>query len=162
MPLYFAYGSNMDVSAMAVRCPASRPLGPARLAQHRFLVNTDGYATVARDPREDVHGVLFDLALRDLPALDRYEDVARGLYTKIVQPVITPAGARKALVYIGRSSEAGKPRAGYMEGVVAAAQAAALPAKYLDMLRALCPTAMATQEPASTAPRFRAIGAAAR
>ncbi|HEY6732614.1 MAG TPA: gamma-glutamylcyclotransferase, partial [Roseiarcus sp.] len=27
MPLYFAYGSNMDVAAMARRCPRSKALG---------------------------------------------------------------------------------------------------------------------------------------
>ena len=27
MPLYFAYGANMDVAAMAQRCPNSKPLG---------------------------------------------------------------------------------------------------------------------------------------
>ena len=26
MPLYFAYGANMDVEAMARRCPRSKPL----------------------------------------------------------------------------------------------------------------------------------------
>lgn len=38
MPLYFAYGSNMDREAMRVRCPNSRALGRARLARHRFFI----------------------------------------------------------------------------------------------------------------------------
>ena len=45
MPLCFAYGSNMDRAAMAVRCPASTPLGTARLARHRFIVTREGYAS---------------------------------------------------------------------------------------------------------------------
>ena len=32
MPLYFAYGSNMDVEGMTRRCPRAKPLGRARLA----------------------------------------------------------------------------------------------------------------------------------
>jgi len=28
---------------MARRCPNSRPLGPARLPRHRFIVTRDGY-----------------------------------------------------------------------------------------------------------------------
>ena len=56
MPLYFAYGSNMDRAAMVVRCPASTSLGPARLARHRPIVTAHGYAPVVRDPRRTVWG----------------------------------------------------------------------------------------------------------
>ncbi|WP_406853886.1 gamma-glutamylcyclotransferase family protein [Alsobacter sp. KACC 23698] len=131
MPLYFAYGSNMDRAAMAQRCPGSRPVGLARLPRHRFLITVDGYASVARDPRRTVHGMLWDLALSDVPALDRYESLHTGLYAKISQPVVTQGGARRALVYVGRSARPGKPKPGYMEGVLAAARDAGLPAEYL-------------------------------
>ena len=57
MPLYFAYGANMDVAAMAKRCPSSKPLGLARLPRHRWIISADGYANVVRDPRRDVHGM---------------------------------------------------------------------------------------------------------
>ena len=76
MPLYFAYGSNMDASAMARRCPRSKALGPARLLRHRLAVMREGWLTIARDPRSAVHGVLWELALADVPALDRYEGLA--------------------------------------------------------------------------------------
>ena len=56
MPLYFAYGSNMDRAAMALRCPASKPLGLARLMRHRFFIMASGYASVARDPTRCVRG----------------------------------------------------------------------------------------------------------
>lgn len=136
MPLYFAYGSNMDAAAMQARCPASKPLGPARLVRHHFLINSDGYATVVRHPKATVHGVLYDLALADVAALDRYEGVHRGLYGKAVQPVLTANGPRKALIYIARSAVPGAPRPGYLEGVIAAAQAAGLPPAYIATLAA--------------------------
>ena len=131
MPLYFAYGSNMDRAAMAVRCPLAKPLGLARLPRHRFLITSDGYASVVRDPRRTVHGVLWDLALSDMPSLDRYESLHTGLYTKISQPVVTPGGARRALVYVGRSARKGTPKPGYLEGVLAAARDWSLPSDYL-------------------------------
>jgi len=124
----------MDHAAMAERCPASRPLGTARLPRHKILINSDGYATIVRDPRATVHGVLYDLALSDVGGLDRYEDVARGLYRKVIQPVLTAAGPRRAMVYIGRSSEPGQPRSGYLDTVVAAARAAGLPSSYISDL----------------------------
>ncbi|WP_293868426.1 gamma-glutamylcyclotransferase [uncultured Alsobacter sp.] len=131
MPLYFAYGSNMDRAAMRQRCPASRPVGVAKLPRHRFLINADGYATVARDPRGTVLGVVWDLALSDVTALDRYESIGTGLYTKINQPVVLPGGAKRALIYVGRSARPGKPRPGYLEGVLAAARDWGLPDGYL-------------------------------
>ena len=53
MPLYFAYGSNMDAAAMAARCPGSRQLGCARLARHRLVVMAEGYLSLLRDPRHE-------------------------------------------------------------------------------------------------------------
>ena len=131
MPLYFAYGLNMDPAGMARRCPKARPLGPARLPRHRFIVTRDGYASVIRDPREEVHGVLWDCTLADIRVLDKFEDVASGLYVKINQPVIVPGGAKRALIYVGRSAEAGKARPGYMETVIAGAEQFGLPAAYI-------------------------------
>jgi gamma-glutamylcyclotransferase (GGCT)/AIG2-like uncharacterized protein YtfP len=131
MPLYFAYGLNMDVAGMRDRCPRSLPLGLARLPRHRFIVTTDGYASVVRDPRESVHGVLWDCALGDIRTLDKFEDLASGLYVKISQPVIVEGGAKRALIYVGRSGEIGRPRPGYLEQVVAAGKERGLPEAYL-------------------------------
>jgi hypothetical protein len=131
MPLYFAYGLNMDPVGMAERCPRSRPLGLARLPRHRFIVTRDGYASVIRDPREEVHGVLWDCVLGDVRTLDKFEELASGLYVKISQPVIVPAGAKRALVYLGRTSESGRPKPGYMETVIASAKHWALPEAYI-------------------------------
>lgn len=134
MPLYFAYGLNMDAAGMRERCPRSTPVCLARLPRHRFIVTTDGYASVVRDPRETVHGVLWDCALADIRTLDKFEDLASGLYVKISQPVIVEGGAKRALVYIGRSGTVGKPRPGYMEQVIAAAKDQALPEAYIASL----------------------------
>ena len=49
----------------------------------------EGYASVVRDGRFTVWGVLWELALADVPALDRYEGVAGGLYVKAPQPIAT-------------------------------------------------------------------------
>lgn len=135
MPLYFAYGANMDAGAMAARCPASRPIGPGRLHRHRFIIMREGYASVVREGRHTVFGVLWELALADVPALDRYEGVAGGLYIKASQPIATPGGVKRALIYLGRSTAFGVPKPGYLDAVLAAAAAARLPGPYLRELR---------------------------
>lgn len=131
MPLYFAYGANMDAGAMASRCPGSIPIGQGRLNRHRFIIMREGYASVVRDSKATVWGVLWDLKLADMPALDRYEGVAGGLYVKAHQPVVTTGGIRRALIYLGGSAVAGTPRPGYLEAVLAAAVAARLPPAYV-------------------------------
>ncbi len=134
MPLYFAYGANMDIADMAKRAPNSRPLGPARLPRHRFIIMKEGYASVVRDPRHAVYGLLWDLTLADLRPLDKFEGVDRGLYSKIDQPVVVDGGAKRALVYVGHSAEPGRPKAGYLEGIIASARELGFPAIYLGEL----------------------------
>lgn len=139
MPLCFAYGSNMDVASMAARCPKSRPLGVAKLARHRFAIMPDGYGNVVRDPVANVPGVLWDIALADMRALDAYEQVASGLYTKVTQPVVKAAGgSARALVYMGKG-EGGRPTRAYMELVIAAARAWNLPAAHVRKLETFLP-----------------------
>lgn len=138
MPLYFAYGANMDCESMRRRCPQSRPLGRARLARHRFFIMSSGHGSVKRDTHMDVHGVLYDLALADIPALDRYEELGRGLYQKISQPVLRDGAAPvRALLYVGASAQEGVPQAAYLADLIAAAGDWDFPESYLNYLRAL-------------------------
>lgn len=120
---------------MHARCPRSTPLGRARLMRHRFALIPEGYATVAADPRAVVHGLLWDLALSDVRALDAYESTASGLYKKIIQPVFREGGASsRALVYVGRADAGSRSLPGYMENVIAAARALELPEAYIREL----------------------------
>ncbi len=143
MPLYFAYGSNMDREAMRRRCPKSRPLGRARLVRHRFFIMSSGHGSVKRDPRMDVHGVLYDLAFGDIPALDRYEEVERRLYQKITQPVLREGAAPvRALLYVGCSAQEGVARGDYLDRVIAAARDWNFPDAYLAYLLSLAGRAL--------------------
>ena len=134
MPLYFAYGSNMNADAMARRCPRSNALGLARLARHRLQVMREGWLTAVRDPRSVVHGVLWDLALADVAALDRYEGLPQGLYAKLAQPVLAERGPRQAIVYVGANAGPGVARPDYIAEVVAAARSWPLPAEAIEAL----------------------------
>jgi len=156
MPLYFAYGSNMDQAAMLQRCPASKPVGIGRLMRHRFIIFDEGYATVVRDPQRAVWGMVWDLALADVPALDRYESLSTGLYTKVIQPVVTAKGPRRAIVYVGRSAKPGMPLPGYMEGVIEAAQHAGLPDDYIRSLSVWLPKTLASA-PVPQQPKVRPL-----
>lgn len=155
MPLYFAYGANMDVAAMARRCPRSHALGVARLPRHRFAIMPNGWGNVTPDARHSVHGVLWDLALADVRALDAFEDVGRGLYRKIVLPVLKAhGGSVRALVYIGKG-EGGLPRPEYIEAILNSALHWKLPASYIAEIAKL-----SARKPVDTPPRPAPSGAA--
>jgi hypothetical protein len=150
LPLYFAYGANMDTDAMARRCPKSKPLGVARLARTRFAIMPNGWGNVVADIRRNVHGVLWDLALSDVKALDAYEDVGKGLYAKIIQPVIKAAGgSSRALVYVGKG-DGGKPRPEYIGAVITAARAWNLPPAYVAELEVFARGMDASAPPPAT------------
>lgn len=161
MPLYFAYGSNMVEADMAARCPASRALGPARLARHRFVIMDNGFASMVRDPARMVHGLLWDIALSDMRGLDACESVRSGLYAKITQTVIPASGGtRRALLYAGRSGATGKPASAYMQAIIAATRAAGAPEAYLRKLAGWLPAggpvSKSLSPPAGPNPKVRA------
>jgi len=114
---------------MARRCPRSRTVGLARLERHRLAVMREGWLTAVRDPSSAVHGVLWDLALSDVAALDRYEALPQGLYAKRTQPVVTKRAAKRAIVYFGANAGPGVPRPAYFAEVLAAAKSWPLPAE---------------------------------
>jgi cation transport regulator ChaC len=146
MTLHFAYGSNMDRAGMVRRCPGAICLGRAILEDHRFIITADGYASVQRAPGEEVHGVLWRLTPRDLSALNAYENLDSGLYSRAMMPVRADERRVSAMVYLGRARSPGKPKPGYMEAVVDAARAANLPLAYVQELLRWSPSFRGARE----------------
>ena len=72
---YFAYGSNLCVNQMARRCPGATDPRPATLADHDWLINERGVATVEPFDGSQVHGVVWQLDDHDLATLDSAEGV---------------------------------------------------------------------------------------
>ena len=114
----------MDVNAMGSRCPRSKELGFAR---HRLAVMREGWLTAVRTPSFAVHGMLWDLALSDIPALDRHESLSQGLYVKLTQAIIGERGPKRVIVYFGVNSGPGAARPAYLAEVLAAARSWPLP-----------------------------------
>ena len=133
--LHFAYGSNMDRAVMRRHAPAAEPVGVAALANHRFVISADGYASVVPARAQTVYGVLWRLTPRDRVTLDIWESVASGQYRAEALPVLVAGSRRQVLVYVARRRRAGRPKAGYMELVLAAARAWNLPADYVASLQ---------------------------
>lgn len=93
--LYFAYGSNLNVSQMGLRCPAATP--HRGLALHDWRLVFKRVADVEPAAGHRVIGGLWQVTGECLRALDRYEGVAAGLYRKVLFRL--PEG-RTAFMYL--------------------------------------------------------------
>ena len=134
---YFAYGSNMDPVDMRARCQDAVFLEVGTIETVKFAINTQGVATVVRDDQGLVHGTLWRISAADEQALDQYERVELGLYTKTTMDVrLEDGGRRAAMVYVATDERPGTPRADYMANIVAAARAHRFPPSYISELRA--------------------------
>jgi len=143
MPRYFAYGSNMSVALMRRTCRSAEPIGPARLDGWRFIIMGDGYASIVPAPGAAVHGVLWRITLRDVAALNAFENIDSGLYVRRVLPIRSGARREPALVYVSPNRSEGRPRPGYQALVVAAARAWNFPKTYVRFLARWAPAGFA-------------------
>jgi gamma-glutamylcyclotransferase (GGCT)/AIG2-like uncharacterized protein YtfP len=134
MRLYFAYGSNMDRAHMAQLCPQAEAYGVASLRSYKYVMAASGFATVVPWPGSFVHGVLWKVGPREIAALDRYEDVAGGLYRAVQLPIKHNDRLLRALIYLASGDKSGATPAGYVEKIVAAAKDWNLPAAYVEYL----------------------------
>jgi hypothetical protein len=137
--LHFAYGSNMHELVMRKHAPNAVKLGVARLDGYRFIITTDGYASIEPRARACVHGLLWRVTARDRIMLDLWENIAGGLYRAAMLPIVHAGQRRRALAYIARRRPHGEPRPGYMEAVVRAARQVELPADYIVALERWLP-----------------------
>jgi gamma-glutamylcyclotransferase (GGCT)/AIG2-like uncharacterized protein YtfP len=140
MTLHFAFGSNMSRALMQARCPRAEAIGTATLSGWRFVINPEGFGSIAPHPGERVYGVLWRLSARDLAAINAYESVDSGLYVRRHLSVRCGATQAIALVYIARRRGEGLPRPGYIPLVVEAAREWQLPEAYIHALARWAPS----------------------
>jgi phage replication-related protein YjqB (UPF0714/DUF867 family) len=131
---YFAYGSNLCAQQMARRCPGAADPRPAMLADHDWLINERGVATVEPFDGSQVHGVLWRLTDHDLATLDSAEGVPVR-YRRDRLTVHTDDGPAEAWVYIDHRVEPGPPRPGYLERIIDGARHHGLPQRWVEFLK---------------------------
>lgn len=94
--IYFAYGSNLWLHQMHLRCPSSQYIGLARLPGYKWLITTRGYANVVEsknassegeeeEDKDEVWGMVYTLSPADESQLDKNEGVPVA-YTKEYLP----------------------------------------------------------------------------
>ena len=85
---YIAYGSNLNVPQMRMRCPHATILGTATLKGWELLFKgskTGSYLTIERNEKGSVPVVIWEVAETDEKALDRYEGYPNFYYKKDIK-----------------------------------------------------------------------------
>jgi len=130
---YFAYGSNLCVRQMALRCPDAADPRPAVLSDHDWLINQRGVATIEPLSGSQVHGVLWQVSDSDLATLDGAEGVP-ARYRRDRLTVATGEGPSPAWVYIDHRVIPGPPRPGYLPRIIEGAVHHGLPQRWISFL----------------------------
>ena len=119
---YLAYGSNLNVPQMKMRCPTSRLVGKATIHGYCLLFRgskTGSYLTIEPSKRGKVPVVVWEVTPSDERALDRYEGFPRFYYKKDFEVTLdAPVGEKKveAFAYIMHEDRPlGLPTDFYME-----------------------------------------------
>lgn len=139
---YFAYGSNLLRERLLARCPGVTYAGLATLPGHRLTfdkVSKDGSGKCAFEAisgsENEVLGVLWDVPIAELDALDNAEGVGYG-YERYQVTVQQAGRERDVLTYRATDCRAGlQPYDWYLALVLAGAIQQGMPAAYIDRLR---------------------------
>ena len=117
--LYFAYGSNLNLGQMAVRCPQAGVVGKAVLEGYELAFRR-GVLTILPKEGGRVNGLLWRVNAWDELTLDRYEGYPH-LYTKELLPVQTDSGLQTVVAYVMTAPYCEKvqpPAATYLQTVL--------------------------------------------
>ena len=82
---YIAYGSNLNMRQMRIRCPSARIIGTSVLEDYELLFKgskTGSYLTVEKKPGSSVPVGVWEVTPADEKALDRYEGFPNFYYKK--------------------------------------------------------------------------------
>lgn len=98
--VYAAYGSNLNLEQMSVRCPGYKQLAKGILHDYQLVFGREGYLDVRPNPGHKVQIGLFTVTKEHIRSLDEYERYPE-LYDRFEVPVETQdQGTIQALIYV--------------------------------------------------------------
>ena len=118
--LYIAYGSNLNCPQMAWRCPGAKPVAKSWLHDYQLVFQGrpfGAHANVIPAEGKEVPVVVWEITAQHERALDRYEGVAGGYYTKEYMTIEVAGKMREALIYIMTPNPYGIPTDDYLQSI---------------------------------------------
>ena len=146
--LSFSYGSNMAVEYLRGYCPGAEPVMRATLPNARIefrRYSTDlggGISTIMPAPGKRVEGVIYRIPRAEIEALDKLEDVDKGVYVRETHLVLGIDGAWHGadLYRVATPDGPFEPAAQYVAWMIEGAREHGLPEDYIAGLQALRPS----------------------
>ncbi len=140
--LYFSFGSNMSTPQMLERCPSAERVGIGVIRQYELVFNRKGsyrpggVASIvpSENPDQNVFGVIWKISSEDLEGLDDIEDPSA--YERVTIDVQLLGGQiLPCQTYLAfPQAQHVTPDPHYLELLLDAAKAAALPPDYIDLI----------------------------
>lgn len=138
--LNLAYGSNLNIDQMAMRCPTATVYGKAYLKGYRLLFKGSGgnaYCTIEKKRGGKVPVLVWELQPEDEEALDFYEGYPRFYEKQDVKVILDTGESVMAMVYIMTDKIPNRihlnvPSPGYLQTVRAGYKTAGFDGKYID------------------------------
>ena len=121
---YIAYGSNLNIPQMRVRCPGARIIGTSVIPDYELLFKgskTGSYLTIERSAGASVPVAVWEVSAENELALDHYEGYPDFYYkTEMVLPIkgirTGKIRRRRVFVYIMHEERSlGLPSAAYVQ-----------------------------------------------
>ncbi len=118
--LYIAYGSNLNLAQMAVRCPSARIYAKGILNNWELIfrgARTNSHATIRRKKGSFIPVLVWEIQPQDETRLDIYEGYPR-YYSKQNVMIGVNGKKKKAMVYImDKRQLPGRPSPQYIHAI---------------------------------------------
>lgn len=119
--LYIAYGSNLNLSQMAVRCPSAKIYAKGMLNNWKLVYRgrkLNAHATIVRKQDSIVPVLVWKISTEDEKKLDIYEGYPHYYVKKNIMVYIN-GRKKKAMVYIMNENQLpGKPSERYIQTIL--------------------------------------------
>jgi hypothetical protein len=119
--LYIAYGSNLNLEQMAIRCPTAHIIGTGKLKDWKLKFRgskTGSYATIEKCNGSAVPVAVWSIGQRDEFSLDIYEGYPNFYYKSKIPVTMDNGKTHNAMVYImNKEAEPGAPSLRYIRTI---------------------------------------------
>lgn len=130
MTIYAAYGSNLNHSQMAVRCPKARFIGKGTIKNYRLVFR--GVADIEWEKDSEVLVGLWAVTPECIEALDRYEGYPR-MYDREYIKVYNGQKTFKAMIYFMNAQGYQPPMTTYYKSIEQGYKDCGMPVSHLQM-----------------------------
>lgn len=133
--LYLAYGSNLNKTQMAWRCPDAKPVAVTWLPGYALVFQGrrwNAHANVIPAEGHSVPVAIWTISPEDEANLDIYEGVRGGYYTKEYLEIDVNGQKEKALIYIMTPNPYGEPTEPYYNTIETGYKDFGLDPEYLE------------------------------